>query len=68
MNARRADTISFWVSVVTASVMAALLGFRLSSTDLDVATFVFAVVSSWTGLYMVLNHVYAVARRVRGGA
>lgn len=68
MTARRADTISFWVSVVTATAMAALLGFRLSSTDLDMATFVFAVVSSWLGLYSGLNHVYAVARRTRGGA
>lgn len=64
-RASRADRVSFWVSVVTASVMASVLGWQLAETGLAVSTFVFAVVTSWTGLYLGLNHIYESFRRAQ---
>lgn len=64
----RADKVSFWVSVVWASIAVTILGFQLAATDLAVSTFVFVIITSWLGLYFSLDHLYAVARRMRDGA
>jgi hypothetical protein len=68
MSARQADKAAFWVSVVWASIAVVILGFQLAAADVAVSTIVFAVVNSWLGLYFGLNHLYAVARRMKGGA
>jgi hypothetical protein len=68
VNARRADTVSFWVSIVFASIAVSILGFQLAAADVSISTSVFAIFWSWMGLYLGLNHLYAVARRAKDGA
>lgn len=68
MAASRIDTVSWWLSVVWASIAVTILGFQLADTDVAVSTIVFTVITSWLGLHFSLNHLYAVARRMKDGA
>lgn len=67
MSQSRVDAIAFWVSVVWATVAATLLGFQLAKANLPVSLLLFAVFTSWMGLYFGMNHVYEAARRAKGG-